>query len=365
MPAATDNRQRILMALSGQNAADDLPFLPWGLDALADPPDPSYAPLFDLLRRRAVIKRRWLSRPDLFTPAAPVACHTQSAILPDGTVEEIVHLCGASGELTCRRRSIPGTSAHEATSRFLKSPEDVELYLSWPFAGAMVDASPYFDLEDSVNRRGVVTLRVSTALGIVGESFEPEPFAICSVENYELVQALLRNIAGRVTDYVRQVLHAGARPIFILSGPEFATPPLLSPRHFDDFVRRYDQTLIDLIHGFGCRIIVHCHGRLNAVLERFVAMGVDGLHPLEGPPMGDVTLAQAKARVGDRLCILGTLQIGDMMAAEPDEIRRQVRAIRRDAPGGMILTTSATPYETLMTSRLMENYAAAIDAAST
>ena len=185
-----------------------------------------------------------------------------------------------------------------------------------------------------------------------------------SVEDRSLALRLIETIAERIFVHTRGLLEAGARPIFIIGGPEFATPPLLSPRHFDDFVVRFDRPLIDLIHDYGCPVIVHCHGRLDAVLERFVDMNVDGLHPLEGPPMGDVTLAQAKQRVGDHICFVGTLQIGDMMSAAPQEIRRQVLAIRREACPGMILTTSATPYESPMSQRLFENYDAAIAAAS-
>ncbi len=80
--------------------------------------------------------------------------------------------------------------------------------------------------------------------------------------------------------------------------------------------------------------------------------------------MGDITLAEAKRRVGDRLCFIGNLQIGDMMRAEPHEIRAQVRRIRQDVPTGMILSTSATPYETVLSERLLANYIAALEAAA-
>ena len=364
MAGPQTNRERVLAALACQNAPGDLPFLPWGLDALAAPPHPSYAPLFQILGEKAAIKRRWVGHHDFFLPAPPVVTDTQKHSRHDGTVVETVHLRGPGGELTCERRGIPGTTASEATSRYLKSEADVERYLEWPFVDQPADAEPYFGLDRDAGSRGVVTHRIPSALGVVGEAFEPEPFALCSVENNELVLTLIEVIAQRVTRYVRRLLEGGARPIFIIGGPEFATPPLLSPRRFDDYVVRFDQPLIGLIHSYGCRVLVHCHGRLNAVLERFVDMGVDGLHPIETLPMGDVTLTEVKRRVGDRLCLVGNVQIGDMMSAEPEDIRRQVRAIRAQVPVGMILTTSATPYESPMSQRLYDNYVAAIEAAN-
>lgn len=364
MQAAMTNRQRVLSALACTNVAGDLPFLPWGLDALAEPPHPSYAPLFAVLRERAVLKRRWVMPQDFFTPAAPVQRTSQVVQRSDGTTVQMVRLAHRGSELTCERRSIPGTTASESTSRFLKSAADVEVYLSWPYDDQPVDAAPFERLDREVGERGVVTLRAMSALGVVGENFEPEAFAICSVEHPELVIRLIERIAERVLTHTRRMLEGGGRPVFILGGPEFATPPLFAPRRFDEYVVRFDQPLVDLVHSYGCKVIVHCHGRLNAVLERFVDMGVDGLHPIETTPMGDVTLLGAKARVGDRLCFVGNVQIGDMMSAQPDEIRRQVRAIRAQVPTGMILSTSATPYESPMSGRLMENYIAAIEAAS-
>ena len=53
-----------------------------------------------------------------------------------------------------------------------------------------------------------------------------------------------------------------------------------------------------------------------------------------------------------------------MMRAEPHEIRAQVRRIRQDVPTGMILSTSATPYETVLSERLLANYIAALEAAA-
>jgi Uroporphyrinogen decarboxylase (URO-D) len=363
MGGSLTNRRRIGIALACRPGLDCLPVLPWGLDALAEPLDPSFAPLWKVLLERAVIKRRWIGAPDFFAPAPPVEREDVTPAIEGGKVQ-VSHLHGPGGRLSQEVKSIPGTSASETTSRYLKSPEDVELYLSWPYREAVGDVAPYFELERSVGEQGVVTYRMTDALGVAAQNFEPEPFALCSVEQEDVILRLLEVIAGRIYRYVQGVLEAGARPIFNIGGCEFATPPLLGKRFFDDYVVRFDQPLFALIHRYGCKVIVHCHGRVNGLLESFVDMGVDALHPLETPPMGDVTLAEAKRRVGNRLCFVGNIQIGDMMSATPEEIREQVRRIRRDAPTGMILSTSATPYETPMSVRLLENYIAAIEAAA-
>ena len=358
------NRQRMAMALACRPGLDCLPVLPWGLDAMATPPDPSFAPLWRALLEKAVIKRRWTSWFDAFTPAPPVQVHTQPVRHSGSAWIEETALSGPGGELQQTVQGIPGTTASEKTSHFLKTEDDIRLYLSWPFAAARVDVAPYFELERSVGERGVVTYRLMDALGVAGGNLAAEFLALLSVDNEPLLMRLIETLAERIHRHVQALLEAGARPIFHVSGSEYATPPLLRPRQFDDYVMRFDQPLLALMHRYGCKVLVHCHGRANGVLERFIDMGVDGLHPLEAPPMGDITLAEAERRVGDKLCLVGNLQIGDMMRNEPSEIREQVLRIREDVPTGMILSTSATPYETVLSQRLLENYLVALDAAA-
>ena len=364
MAEELSNRRRIEMALACRPGLDRLPVLPWGLDALAEPPHPSFAPLWQALRDKAVIKRRWTAWFDAFTPAPPVLCTSQPIRRDADARIEQTTLRGPGGELRQTVQSVPGTTASEKTEHLLKTEDDVRLYLSWPFEAQVHDVARFFELERSVGERGVVTYRLMDALGVAGGNLPAEFMALLSVDNEPLLLRLIETLAERIHTHVQTLLEAGARPIFHLSGSEYATPPLMRPKQFDDYGMRFDQPLLALMHGYGCKALVHCHGRVNAVLERFIEMGVDGLHPLEAPPMGDITLAEAKRRVGERLCLVGNLQIGDMMRAEPPEIRQQVLRIREAVPTGMILSTSATPYETVLSERLLENYLAALDAAA-
>jgi uroporphyrinogen-III decarboxylase len=85
---------------------------------------------------------------------------------------------------------------------------------------------------------------------------------------------------------------------------------------------------------------------MGPVLEGFVRMHADALHPIEPPPMGDVTLAQAKARVGRDLCIVGNVQEHDIETMPTAQFRAMVRETVRTgvAGGGFILSPTATPF---------------------
>ncbi|KPK84066.1 MAG: hypothetical protein AMJ81_06660, partial [Phycisphaerae bacterium SM23_33] len=127
---------------------------------------------------------------------------------------------------------------------------------------------------------------------------------------------------------------------------------------FEEFVVAYDARLVELIHSYpDTYVIVHSHGRVSRFLERFAAVGMDGLNVLEPPPMGDTVLAEAKRRVGDKYCLIGNIQYDDLARGSRQEVERLVmEAIRQGGPGGgFILSPCASPYERPLPARAGEN----------
>lgn len=118
-----------------------------------------------------------------------------------------------------------------------------------------------------------------------------------------------------------------------------------------------------MIHDHGGRVIVHHHGNISGILERIADLGADGIQPIEEPPIGDCTFADAKARIGvgnDRergVCLVGTVQYDDFERLTPDQMEALVkRQIRAAAPGGgMILAPTAGPYAANLTERQQAN----------
>jgi len=108
-------------------------------------------------------------------------------------------------------------------------------------------------------------------------------------------------------------------------------------------------------HGnFAC---IHCHGKLDAVLEKIVSMKPDALEPLEPPPSGDLLLNQIKKRVGDKICLMGYIQYRDLANGSKDDIERKCReAIEMGAEGGgYVILPTAGPI-TALSERELENH---------
>ena len=75
-------------------------------------------------------------------------------------------------------------------------------------------------------------------------------------------------------------------------------------------------------------------------------------------------MAEAKQRIGDRVCLVGSVQYDDFERLTPDEMEALVRRQIRDAApeGGMILASTAGPYAGRLTERQQENTIRFIDA---
>ena len=110
---------------------------------------------------------------------------------------------------------------------------------------------------------------------------------------------------------------------------------MMGPRQWEEWVVPYDGELMRRIHARDpeARIHVHCHGRVGALLDSFLAMGVDSIDPVEPPPQGDITFAEARRRVGDEMTLYGNIEFVDMETETPDEIELLVRqALEETAP---------------------------------
>jgi hypothetical protein len=208
---------------------------------------------------------------------------------------------------------------------FLKKPDDLKRLLSFPYEPFPFRADAYHEAESLVGDRGITVFGLQHAMYGLEQIMGSERFALWSLECRDLLLEAMEVFAGRIRDHVTAAFESGLRPIFGFVGPELCIPPLMSPRDFDDFVYRFDKPLIDQIHEGGSRVWVHCHGKMGPVLERFMEMDVDVLNPLEPPPMGDLTLDEAFARVGDQMALEGNVENHDLMTCSRDEVRDIVR----------------------------------------
>jgi hypothetical protein len=206
----------------------------------------------------------------------------------------------------------------------LKKPDDIKKIFAVPYQPFPFFADSFYYMEQVIGDRGLTMFGLHHAMYDLHRLIGSENFALWSIECRDLLLEAIEVFSQRIREHVVRVFEEGLQPIFAWGGPELCIPPLMSPNDFEDFVFRFDKPLINLIHERGGYVWVHCHGEMGPVLERFVEMGVDVLNPIEPPPMGDVTLADAFVRVGDRMGLEGNIEIDKLMTESPERIRNLI-----------------------------------------
>ena len=151
-------------------------------------------------------------------------------------------------------------------------------------------------------------------------------------------------------------------------GPEYCGAPLMNPHtHFRDLVVDRVRPLVDRVHASGNLAVLHCHGRLDALLEPILDTGCDVLEPLELLPVStaDVTLAEVRRRVGDRMCLAGGMQAIDLDTGTPALVRQRVgRIVEEAGMTGVIVLPTSTPLQVPLPPAIAANYEAMFEAAA-
>jgi len=146
----------------------------------------------------------------------------------------------------------------------------------------------------------------------------------------------------------------------VLISSAFAGGSFISTALYCEFVLPYERRVVKSLaqvlrstperseeaktsQGFGVPIYTHTCGRIGDRLELMAETGADGIDTLDPPPLGDVELAEAKRRIGDRLFIKGNMKSVALLAYTTKEqvIAEASERIRIGKPGGGYILSTA------------------------
>ena len=187
-----------------------------------------------------------------------------------------------------------------------------------------------------------------------------EQFFIDMGENPDFVLALIERVTDTLVGLLKNYLTACGPYIDMveLPGDDYATTKglIFSPRMFRRYVKPSVQRLVDTIKNYrsDLKVMAHCDGALEMILQDFIDVGVDVIHPLE--PLPAMDLSAIKAKYGDRLSFLGGIDIVHALPGKKEDVVREVKTrLEQLAPGGGYILSPANhvqvdvPLENLVT----------------
>ena len=161
-----------------------------------------------------------------------------------------------------------------------------------------------------------------------------ERLILATYDDPQWVHELLR-ILQRHKKVFATSLQGASYDLLELGGGD-ASSTVISPSILERFVLPYDRKLIALAHEAGQRIVYHTCGGMMPFLEQIAGMQPDAMETFTPVDMGgDVDLAEAKRRIGEKVCMIGGFdQFHFFTGCTPEETRAEVRRCFQAAGGG-------------------------------
>ncbi|MGI5917412.1 MAG: uroporphyrinogen decarboxylase family protein [Anaerolineae bacterium] len=199
------------------------------------------------------------------------------------------------------------------------------------------DDALYADAAEFLAHRGEYAVFFVTRLGLFPTmlSMGMEAFCAALYENRPLVERLLDIYCDWMVVVAARVCRMGFDAFFTTDDMAFNSAPFFSPALFRDLVLpRFRRVAQEITIPW----VIHSDGNIMPYLDDLVDLGIAGLHPLE---KGAMDIRAVKRDYGDRLCLLGNVDLNLLGMGTPQDVDDEVSGLIRDvAPGGGYIVTS-------------------------
>ncbi len=175
------------------------------------------------------------------------------------------------------------------------------------------------------------------------------------MENPELMKKLTDEIGQQIYRYYEiSIQHDFVCATHMSDDWGYKTSLMISPDLMREYIFPWHKKCVQLAHDHGKPAILHCCGNIEVVMEDIIEdLNYDGLHSFE-----DVIepVESVYERYGDRIAILGGMDLDYLHSATPDEITVRCKALveKAKSKGGYALGSG----NSIMDSLPKENYMA-------
>jgi len=217
----------------------------------------------------------------------------------------------------------------------IEKRQDFDLY-PWPQVDDSILAS--FESASRLVPSGMKTiLSMSGILENVVWLMGYIPFSYALYEDEQLVWDMFERIGTNHLDFVGLCLEKGPRESYgaVVMGDDmgYSHSTMISPSLMRKFLFPWQKKLVELVHRYDLPMILHSCGNLDAIMDDLIDyVGIDARHSFEDKIL---PVTQAKQRYGQRVAILGGVDMNLLCRSTQTQVRAYVRQVLTACmPGG-------------------------------
>lgn len=191
-----------------------------------------------------------------------------------------------------------------------------------------------------------------------------EGFALALKKDPELVHKMFFRIGQSRLEVLENALqrYSDIGAVWILDDIAYSeglmVSPLLLRQHLFPWFRRIKA----VCQARDVPLLYHSDGTFWQVLDDILDIGIDAIHPVEPKGMG-ADIPALKAQVGDRLCLVGGVDLDILIRGDQQDVVRETRRkLEQGSPGGGFMIGSSN---TVTDSVPLTNYQTMVEASLT
>jgi uroporphyrinogen decarboxylase len=173
---------------------------------------------------------------------------------------------------------------------------------------------------------GLVTCHAAGMFEHLSQILSLEGICLALYDNPQLVRAVSDRLGELISGFYRHLLDLD-NIVAIFQGDDmgFRTSTLVSPDALREYVLPWHKRFAAMAHERGVPYFLHSCGNVEAIMEDLIEdVGIDGKHSFED---AIVPVEAFQVRYGERIAVLGGLDLNILAGGTPDEVRRKTRAL--------------------------------------
>lgn len=202
-----------------------------------------------------------------------------------------------------------------------------EEFENFPWEVLDIETESYFNfIEENLPEGMKVTVGVNFFEQILERLLGYEGLFYLLYDDPELVNAVMNRMGGIVYDYYRKVVPLSVvGAVFHPDDLGFKTSTFLNPSLLRELVFPWLKKFVSLAHQHGKTFWYHCCGYKYEIMEDLIEyVGIDALHGFEDACS---PVVEFKRRYGNRIGILGGVDMDKLCRLGHEELRKYVRNI--------------------------------------